>query len=117
MRPVAVMATVAKGRDMDYAWRAVGEAGPCALAELVGEVPGPEITRFQADKKIVAGALGVSGSGLGTEVARGNAPYRTAGSCGGEPGVAAHLDSAVGRGGLADHDAGPGISPQLRRSG
>jgi hypothetical protein len=41
---VAVMATVAKGYDLDYAWRAVGEAyrgaGYCLAAAEAGEPPG-----------------------------------------------------------------------------
>jgi TrwC relaxase len=44
VRPVAVMATVAKGYDLDYVWRAVGEsyrgAGYYLAAAEAGEPPG-----------------------------------------------------------------------------
>jgi hypothetical protein len=38
--------------------------------ELADEIPGTQIARFEADEKVVAGPLGISGSGLGASVAR-----------------------------------------------
>src|SRR5215469_18772917 len=83
--------------------------------EVVGEVPATKVAGFQADQQGVTGAVGVGGSGLRAEVERGDAPYRIADSRGGEPDVAAHLNSTVGRDVLAHHDAGSRISRQLYR--
>ncbi len=86
-----------------------------ASGELVGEVPGTQITRFEANEQVVAGAVGICGSGLTAKVARRDSLHYVLDSCGEELGAAAELDSAVRRGVLAHHDACSGISPQLRR--
>src|SRR5207248_10198593 len=38
--------------------------------ELVGEIPGAQLARLQADEQVVACGIGVSLTGLGAEVAR-----------------------------------------------
>ena len=83
--------------------------------QLIGEVPGTQITRFEADEEVVGGSLGICRSGLAAEIARRDSPHGILDSRGEEPGVAADLDSAVRRGMFAHHDARSWISPQMRR--
>jgi len=78
---------------------------------LIGEIPGPHVTWFEADEEIIAGSLRVGGSGLAAKVARRDPLHRVTHSRGDQPGAAAELDSAIGRRVLADHDAGPWIPP------
>jgi hypothetical protein len=60
------------------------------------------------------GSVRVRGPGLEAQVAGGDSLHRIADSCGDEAGLAAHLDSAVRQGMLADHDARPWIPAQMR---
>ena len=83
--------------------------------EVVGEVPGPEIARFEAYEKVVLAPLGIRGSGLWTEVATGDSDRRIIDCFGDEACVAAQFDASVRRRVLADDDARSRISPQMHR--
>src|SRR5215467_4250060 len=83
--------------------------------EVVDEVPGPKFPRLQPDKKIITSVVGVCRTCLRAKVARRDSPHHLAGAFGAELDPAAHLDSAVGRDVLAQHDARPGISSQMHR--
>jgi hypothetical protein len=41
-----------------------------ASGELIGEVPGTQVTWFQAQEKVVGGAVRIGGTGIVAEVAR-----------------------------------------------
>jgi hypothetical protein len=66
--------------------------------EFVGEVPGPQVTRFEANEEVVGSAVGICGSGLRAEVARCDSLDCVLDSGGEELGAAAELDSPVRRG-------------------
>src|SRR5215467_1455201 len=68
---------------------------------VVDEVPGPELSRLQADKKIIGRAVSVCRARLGAKVTRRDSPHRLLGALCDELDLAANLDSAVGRGVLA----------------
>jgi hypothetical protein len=88
-------------------------AGERMSGELVGEVPGSEITRFEAYDKVVLGPLGICVSGLWTEVATRDSHRRIVDSCGDEACVAPEFDATVRRRVLADDDARSRISSQV----
>src|SRR5215472_11202957 len=82
---------------------------------LVGEVPGAQITRFEANEEVVGRLLGICRSCLAAKVARRDSLHRIVDSYGEELSIAADLDSAVRRGMLAHHNACSWISPQMPR--
>jgi hypothetical protein len=94
--------------------RGAGSLASSFLAKLAGEVPGTQVTGSQANEEVVARVARIRGSGLTAEVAGRDALHYVLDSCGTEPGSAADLDSAAGRGVFADYDAYPRISPQMR---
>src|SRR6266568_5518114 len=84
-----------------------------ASEELIGEVPGSQLTRLQADEEVVGGPVGIDGAGLRPEVPRCDSLHRIVDADGDELAVAADLDPTVRRGVLADHDAGSWIPPPM----
>src|SRR3954447_25343455 len=83
--------------------------------EVVGEIPGPQLTRLETNEQVVASTLGVLLTCFGPEVARGypaddRPVFRHA-----EARVRANLDAAVRRAIVADNDARPRISTEVLR--
>src|SRR5215831_10400282 len=85
------------------------------LAEVVGEIPGAQLARLQADQQIVAAALGVPLTRVRAEVPRRDPQDDRSVFQPAEARRPAYLDAAVGRALFAHHDARALIPTKVAR--
>src|SRR5262245_30623008 len=98
-----VRSAVADGRARE------GSHPPWSSEGLISEIPGSQLTWFQADEKVVGARLGVRGPSVAAQVTRRDPQHRVMRSRGEQLCFTTELDPAVWRRMLAHHDAGPRI--------